>query len=59
MSEYQKIQVFGYMSAVDNDEMPDGARQAMLEHAAEQWGDDNGVDVDGFDAFMEYVQWKR
>jgi hypothetical protein len=37
MSEYQKMQMFGYMSAVDSDELPDGAWQAMLEHAAEQW----------------------
>lgn len=56
MTEDQKTQMYAYMSAHDDDDMPDGAWQAMLEDAAKEWARKNGEEVDGHDAFMEYLR---
>lgn len=56
MTKYQRQEMLAYMAAHDDDDTPDGAWQAILEDAAEEWGRNNGVDVDGFDAFMDYAK---
>lgn len=56
IDENKKLQMFGYMSTFEDDSLPDGAWQATLEWAAEDWGEMEGVSVDGFEAFMEYVK---
>jgi len=56
MTEDQKAQMYAYMSAMDNDDLPDGAWQACLEDAAKEWGNMNGVEVDTHDAFIGYIE---
>ena len=53
----QRESLFGFMSAFDDEEAPDGAWQAMLEEGAQAWADENGEDIDTHDAFMAYVDW--
>lgn len=55
MDEKKKREMFAFMSGNDDGEAPDGAWQQMLEDAAEEWGRQNGIEIDGFDAFMEYI----
>lgn len=59
MKRKTKEEMFAYMDAWDHPNTPDGAWQAMLEEAAEEWGRANNIEVDGFDAFMEYLEWKQ
>lgn len=47
--------LIGYMSAYDNDDLSDGAWQAMLEDGAKAFSKEFGIRIDPFDAFMEYV----
>jgi hypothetical protein len=58
MTEFKMNEMLAYMAAHDDDEMPDGACRAMIEDAAEEWGRSNGILVDGYDAFMTYMEQK-
>lgn len=48
--------LIGFMSAYDNDDLSDGAWQAMLEDGAKAFSKHFGIRIDPFDAFMEYVE---
>lgn len=58
MKKKTRDKLFCHMEAVEDEDMPDGAWQQMLEDAAEHWGRENNIRVDGYDAFMEYLGWK-
>lgn len=45
----------GFMAAFDDDDLSNGAWQAMLEDGGRAYADEFGVDIDGFDAFHEYL----
>ena len=48
--------LIGFMSAYDNDDLPDGAWQAMLEDGAKAFSKEFEIHIDPYDAFMEYVE---
>lgn len=45
-----------FMQAFDNDDLSDGAWQAMLEDGGDAYAETFGVKISGYDAFMEYVE---
>ena len=57
----QRIEMYQAMKVTDeiaaDDDIPDGAWQAMLEDTARQYASDNKLYVDSFDAFMDYLEW--
>lgn len=57
MTPGNKLIMIEAMKLADDDSLPDGAWQARLQEAAEEWGRRNGVNVDGFDAFIDYVEF--
>lgn len=44
-----------FMQAWDDPDLEDGAWQAMLEEGGEAYADAFGIDIDGYDAFQEYM----
>ncbi len=48
--------LIGTLSAYDNDDLSDGAWQAMLEDGAKAFTQAYGIRIDPFDGFMEYVE---
>jgi hypothetical protein len=56
MTEFKMNEMLAYMAAHDDGDAPDGAWFAMLEDAAEKWGRNNGISVDGYDAVMKYLE---
>lgn len=46
-----------YMQANDNDELSDGAWQAMLEDSVKAYNRNHKTNYDPFEMFMEYIQW--
>jgi len=53
-----KNDLFHYMQANDDSDLPQGAWQAMLEDAVEAYNNQHGTNFDPYDMFMEYIQWK-
>lgn len=47
-----------FMAAFDDPDLADGAWQAMLEDGGRAYAEEFGVDIDGFDAFHEYLAAK-
>jgi hypothetical protein len=56
MTDFKKQKMLAYMAAHDDGDAPDGAWRAMLEEAAEEWGRGNQIPVDGYEAFMAYME---
>ncbi len=46
----------GFLVAYDNDDLSDGAWQAVLEDGAKAFSQAYGIRIDPFDGFMEYVE---
>jgi hypothetical protein len=44
------------MKQFDDNNLPDGARQAVLENAVEQYNEANNTHYDPFDLWLEYVE---
>jgi len=51
-----KTELFGFLSAFDDDSAPDGAWQAMIEDGVIAWNEDNKTNLDPFDTFHAYVE---
>lgn len=51
-----KQQLFDFMEAFDDEDAPDGAWQAMLEDAVNEFNESQGTTFDSNDMFLEYVQ---
>src|SRR6478752_9383488 len=59
MALSNKQKLFNYMETHDDNDMPDGAWQAMLQGAVEEFNEDNGTNHDPYDMFLEYVEWSQ
>jgi len=49
--------VFLYMQDYDNADLPDGAWQAQLEDAVEEYNCEHDTDYDPYNTFIKYCQW--
>jgi hypothetical protein len=52
--------LMGYLDAANDfaEDFPDGARQANMLGAVEQFNQSHGTDYDPYEEFQRYVEWK-
>lgn len=48
-------ELYAFLQAFDNDDLPDGAWQAMIEDGVRAWNNDKSAKRDPFDTFLQYV----
>ena len=49
-------ELFGFLQAFDDDDLPDGAWQAKIEDGVVAWNEDKGTNLSPFDTWVEYVE---
>lgn len=50
-----KDTLFAFLQAFDDDSLPDGAWQAMIEDGVTAWNEAEKANLDPFENFLEYV----
>jgi hypothetical protein len=55
----ERRELFGYMNANYDEDASDGVWQCLLEDAAEEWGKVRHKKIDGYDAFIAYLEFRR
>jgi hypothetical protein len=59
VSAIHRQSLIDFVSAYDNDDLPDGAWWAVMEEGVEAWSSYSGVSIDPHDGVLEYAKGRQ